>query len=88
MARGTSSARATRVAGGMSLLVAMASAAALTGAAFLTVSQASCADESHYIRTEGQVELVGGCVDPAELPTTRTGGPTERPDAEAGFYQP
>ncbi|MGH3431478.1 MAG: hypothetical protein ACRDQB_01435 [Thermocrispum sp.] len=72
----------------MSLLVAVASAAALTGAALFTVNQASCAHPASYVRTEGQVQLIGGCVDPAELPTTKPGRSTERPDLESGFYQP
>lgn len=89
MPRGSTSARATRVAG-IPLLVAFASAATLTGAAFLTVSQASCADPASYVRNDGQVQLVGGCVDPAELPGIRPGSDADSPgdQTDAGFYRP
>jgi hypothetical protein len=88
MARGSTPGRVTRLAGGMSLLVAVASAVTLTGAAFFTVNQASCADPATYIRTDGQIELVGGCVDPADLPATRPERSVEQHGVEPGFYQP
>jgi hypothetical protein len=82
MARGNDAsaarkARATRSAGLLPLVIGVASAAALTGAAYFTVDSASCGAPAQYIRTDSHVELVGGCVDGSELPaagTPRTGG--------------
>lgn len=88
MARGSTAARATRVAGGTGLLAAVVGAAALTGAAFFTVNQASCGDPATYVRTDGQVELIGGCVDPADLPGSRPVKLAPEPAVESGLYQP
>ncbi|MFB9686380.1 hypothetical protein [Amycolatopsis plumensis] len=65
-------ARATRSAGLLPLVLGVASAAALTGAAFFTVDSASCGAPAQYIRHDSHVELVGGCVDGAKLPATGT----------------
>ena len=65
-------ARATRSAGLLPLVIGLASAAALTGAAYITVDNASCGTPAQYIRHDSHVELVGGCVDGAKLPTTGT----------------
>jgi len=70
-------ARATRSAGLLPLVIGLASAAALTGAAYITVDNASCGTPAQYIRHDSHVELVGGCVDGANLPaagTPKTGG--------------
>ncbi len=70
-------ARATRSAGLLPLVIGLASAAALTGAAYITVDNASCGSPAQYIRHDSHVELVGGCVDGAKLPaagTSSTGG--------------
>jgi len=88
MTRGTSPTRATRVAGGTSLLVALLSAAALTGAAFVTVDLATCGQPARYVHNEQQLELVGGCVDPAELPKIHPEPKKAKPKAAAGAYQP
>ncbi|MEV4057470.1 hypothetical protein AB0J55_40230 [Amycolatopsis sp. NPDC049688] len=64
-------ARATRSAGLLPLVIGVASAAALTGAAYLTVDSASCGAPAQYIRHDSHVELVGGCVDGSNLPVTR-----------------
>ena len=74
MARGNDShrARATRSAGLVPLVIGLASAAALTGAAYFTVDSASCGSPAQYIRHDSHVELVGGCVDGADLPATGT----------------
>jgi hypothetical protein len=56
------------------LVAALMSAAALTGAAVYTVDRASCGDPAQYIRHDNYVELVGGCVNTAELPTTTQPG--------------
>ncbi|MEU4800743.1 hypothetical protein [Actinosynnema sp. NPDC023587] len=50
------------------LVGAVATAVALTGAAFFTVAHADCADTGRYVVRDGVVELVGGCVDGADLP--------------------
>ena len=70
-------ARATRSAGLLPLVIGLASAAALTGAAYFTVDNASCGAPAQYIRHDSHVELVGGCVDGSSLPaagTPKTGG--------------
>jgi hypothetical protein len=77
MARGndadaTRRVRATRSAGLVPLVVGLASAAALTGAAYITVDSASCGSPAQYIRHDSHVELVGGCVDGSDLPATGT----------------
>jgi hypothetical protein len=77
MARGNDAnaarrARATRSAGLIPLVVGLASAAALTGAAYITVDSAGCGAPAQYIRHDSHVELVGGCVDGADLPATGT----------------
>ncbi|MEV6628258.1 hypothetical protein AB0M83_35455 [Amycolatopsis sp. NPDC051106] len=77
MARGndadaTRRSRATRSAGLLPLVIGVASAAALTGAAYFTVDSASCGSPAQYIRHDSHVELVGGCVDGATLPATGT----------------
>ena len=57
-----------RAAGVVPLAGALAAATALAGVAVFTVNSASCADPGQYVQRGGQVELVGGCVDPADLP--------------------
>ncbi|WP_216209572.1 hypothetical protein [Amycolatopsis aidingensis] len=69
MARATTSS-ATRSAGMFQLLAGVASALALTGAAFYTVELATCGDAGQYVRHDNHVELLGGCVDGTELPHT------------------
>ncbi|GAA1963251.1 hypothetical protein [Amycolatopsis minnesotensis] len=71
----TRRARGPRSTGAVSMLVGIVSAAALTGVAFYTVEQASCADPGQYIRHDNHVELVGGCVNTAELTPARPGVP-------------
>ncbi|ADJ49805.1 hypothetical protein AMES_7980 [Amycolatopsis mediterranei S699] len=68
-------ARATRSAGLLPLVIGLASAAALTGAAYFTVDNASCGSPAQYIRHDSHVELVGGCVDGAKLPAAGTSSP-------------
>ncbi|WP_329067210.1 hypothetical protein [Amycolatopsis sp. NBC_01480] len=58
---------ATRSAGLLPLAIGVASAVALTGAAFFTVDAAGCGGPAQYIRHDNHVELVGGCVDGSEL---------------------
>lgn len=64
MARGHT--HRARSAGLLPLLAGITSALALTGAAVYTVHQTGC-DPGEYIQHADHVELVGGCVDGAEL---------------------
>jgi hypothetical protein len=58
-----------RVAGALPLAGATLAAVTLAGVAVFTVHQAGCADPGRYIQhDDGQVELVGSCVDPEQLP--------------------
>jgi hypothetical protein len=58
-----------RVAGALPVAGATLAAVALAGIAVFTVQQAGCADPGRYVqRDDGQVELVGSCVDPEHLP--------------------
>ena len=50
------------------LAVTAAAAAALTGAALVTVESAGCADPGRYVQQGPSVELVGGCLEPDDLP--------------------
>ncbi|WP_436493741.1 hypothetical protein [Actinokineospora sp. HUAS TT18] len=64
-----------------SLVAGLGAAAALAGVAVLTVNNAACADPGRYVSHGTEIELVGGCVNPADLPAapaedtpTRSGG--------------
>ncbi|RKT52558.1 hypothetical protein [Saccharothrix australiensis] len=57
--------RATAV---VPLVGAVATAVALTGAAFFTVAHAGCAETGRFVERDGVVEFVGGCVDGRDLP--------------------
>ena len=57
-----------RMAGVLPLAGATAAAVALTGVAVFTVTHAGCTDAGQYVQRDGTVELVGSCLDPAELP--------------------
>ncbi|MEV6897298.1 hypothetical protein [Amycolatopsis sp. NPDC051372] len=72
--RGT---RATRSAGVLPVVLGVASAVALTGAAYFTVDAAGCGAHPQYIRHDNHVELVGGCIDGSELPAA----PAEQQEA-------
>ncbi|WP_026360806.1 hypothetical protein [Amycolatopsis nigrescens] len=79
--------RGSRSAGLLPLVAGIASAVALTGAAFYTVEQATCGDPGEYIRHDDHVELIGGCVKGAELPPApKPGGPIGA--VEHNNYQP
>jgi hypothetical protein len=59
----------SRVAGVLPLAGASLAALALAGVAVFSVHQAGCADPGRYVQHDnGQVSLVDGCVDPAQLP--------------------
>lgn len=59
----------TRVAGVVPLAGASVAAVALAGVAVFAVQNAGCADPGRYVQhDDGQVELVGSCVDRDTLP--------------------
>jgi hypothetical protein len=59
-----------RFAGVLPLAGATIGAMALAGVAMFTVTNAGCADSGRFVQHEdGTVELVGSCVDPADLPS-------------------
>jgi len=88
MIRGNRESRATRVAGGVPVLVGLASAMALTGAAFLTVQETACGDPGTYVRHSTHVELVGGCVDGSELPVHNGSDPGSSHGGGLSYSQP
>jgi hypothetical protein len=58
-----------RLAGVLPLAGATLAAVALGGVAVFTVQAAGCGDPGQYVEhDDGQVELVGSCVDPEHLP--------------------
>jgi hypothetical protein len=59
----------------------MAVAALLTGAAVFTVAQAECDDPGRYVYRNGGYELVGGCLEPGDLPVGPA--PNAEPDQHA-----
>jgi hypothetical protein len=58
-----------RAAGVLPLVASVAVAAALAGAAVFTVAQAGCSTPGHYVTSNGQVVLVGGCINKDDLTT-------------------
>ena len=78
----TSRRGAFRSTGMLSLLVAIASALALTGAAFATVQQAGCEIPGHYVQHAGKIEFIGGCIAGSDLPEQqhRSGSLTDAAD--------
>ena len=56
-----------RAAGVLPLVASVAVAAALAGAAVFTVAQAGCSAPGHYVTNNGQVVLVGGCINRDDL---------------------
>ncbi|HVK25271.1 MAG TPA: hypothetical protein VM677_28265 [Actinokineospora sp.] len=63
-----------------SLVAGFGAAAALAGVAVLTVNNAACADPGHYVSHGTEIELVGGCVNPADL----VPAPTQDTPAKSG----
>lgn len=58
-----------RIASALPLAGATLVAVALGGVAVFSVQQAGCADPGRYVQhDDGQVELVGSCVNPDHLP--------------------
>jgi hypothetical protein len=63
----------------------VAAAALLTGAAVFTVTQAECDDPGRYVqRVGGGYELVGGCLEPGDLPV----GPAVEVEADPRLDSP
>ena len=58
-----------RAAGVLPLVASVVAAAALAGAAVFTVAQAGCSAPGHYVTSNGQVVLVGGCINKDDLTT-------------------
>ncbi|GAA4424502.1 hypothetical protein ACFQV2_04310 [Actinokineospora soli] len=71
----------TRFAGIASLTGAVLAAVTLTGVAVLTVQAATCEDTGHYVQVDGRTTLVGGCLDPEDLPAAP---PTTAPEPGDG----
>ncbi|XVV04638.1 hypothetical protein ACQPW3_04270 [Actinosynnema sp. CA-248983] len=59
---------AGRVTAVLPLVGAVATAAALTGAAFFTVAHAGCAETGRFVEHDGVVRYEGGCIDGRDLP--------------------
>ncbi len=59
-----------RAAGVLPLVASVVAAAALAGAAVFTVAQAGCSTPGHYVTSNGQVVLVGSCLDRDDLITS------------------
>ncbi len=72
----------TRLTGVASLAAAMGAAAALAGVAVFTVSTAACAEPGQFVSTGDQVELVGGCLSPADLPPAPAPATTPTPGVD------
>jgi hypothetical protein len=73
-----------RVAGALPLVGATLAAVALGGVAVFSVQQAGCSDPGRYVQhDDGQVELVGSCVDPAHLPPAHDTNQQNEPVAPA-----
>jgi hypothetical protein len=63
------------------VVVTLAAAGLLTGGAVYTVQRAGCDDPGHYVRTGNTIELVGGCLEPGDLPVgPPSAPPVERPN--------
>jgi hypothetical protein len=60
--------------------VTVAVAAVLAGAAAVTADRAGCDDPGTWVERGGAVELVGGCLDSADLPVAP---PPARPAPDA-----
>ncbi|MFC7341919.1 hypothetical protein [Saccharopolyspora griseoalba] len=50
------------------LATGLLTAAVLSGAAALVVLQSGCEEPGAYLERDGVIELVGGCLQPSDLP--------------------
>ncbi|MGW1676493.1 hypothetical protein [Saccharopolyspora sp. NPDC002376] len=64
------------------LVTGVATAAALSGAAVFAVLQSGCDDPGAYRVRDDVVELIGGCLQPDDLPIS------PRPPADLGSGEP
>ncbi|MFD0919181.1 hypothetical protein [Saccharopolyspora rosea] len=62
--------RLTPASGAFPLVTGIVAAAALSGAAVFAVLHSGCDDPGAYRAHDGVVELVGGCLQPDDLPVT------------------
>ncbi|MGQ0481407.1 MAG: hypothetical protein ACT4O0_10335 [Pseudonocardia sp.] len=60
-------------AGAGSLVVSAVVAGVLATIAVITVEQAGCDDPGHYVVGARGYELIGGCVEPGDLPVSPSG---------------
>lgn len=59
------------------IVVTAGVAALLAGAAVFTADSAGCADPGSYVRVPGGVQLVGGCLNSADLPVAPPPAPAK-----------
>jgi hypothetical protein len=65
-----------------SVVVSLVVALAMATIAFVTVHQAGCHDPGRYLARPGGYELVGGCLEPDDLPVAPPApAPATSPDA-------
>jgi hypothetical protein len=64
----------------MQVAVTVAVAAVLVGAAAVTADRAGCDDPGSWVVRDGTVDLVGGCLDSADLPVAP---PPAQPEPDA-----
>ncbi|CAM00237.1 hypothetical protein A8924_1297 [Saccharopolyspora erythraea NRRL 2338] len=76
-------ARLTATTGTLPLISGLAAATALSGLAIFAVVQSGCDDPGSYRTRDGALELVGGCVQPDDLPVN-TRLPTPAPGSLGG----
>lgn len=57
------------------VVVTSAVAVLLAGAAVFTADRAGCAEPGSYVRVPGGVQLVGGCLNSADLPVAPAPNP-------------
>lgn len=50
------------------MVAAAAAAVLLSGVATYTVQRSGCDDPGYYVTRDGAIELVGGCLEPGDLP--------------------
>jgi hypothetical protein len=60
-----------------SVVVSLVVAAAMAAIAFVTVQQAGCHDPGRYVARGDGYELIGGCVEPDDLPIAPDTAPTQ-----------
>ena len=62
--------------GAWSVVVSLLVVAAMTTIAVVTVARAGCENPGRYVVGAGGYELVGGCIEPDDLPVTAATSPT------------